>query len=121
MTLNKELLQRTLDTIKQNPSQWDQQLYHCGTSHCFAGFAHLLHKGLPLSYIEPNPNLDSDGDHIPQEPWTTPCIQGDYTKDYAQKALGLSNNEAYNLFNASNTLKQLEIMVDVLINKPEIL
>jgi hypothetical protein len=32
-------LKQTLNDIKKNLDHWDQESWHCGTTHCFAGFA----------------------------------------------------------------------------------
>jgi hypothetical protein len=47
MKLNKELLKSTLKLIKENPEHWNQEEWHCGTSHCFAGLVELQVKKLP--------------------------------------------------------------------------
>ena len=96
--MNKELLQLTLDTIKANPQHWDQTSWHCGTTHCFAGFAELLSKNLSLdTYI--------DGYEI--NSWEV--------IDYALAKLGLTDDQAVQLFNPTNTLEDLERMVGVLV------
>jgi hypothetical protein len=39
--MNKEHFADILNTIEANPSCWDQARWHCGSSHCFAGWAQL--------------------------------------------------------------------------------
>lgn len=34
--------QKVLDQITQHPETWDQYTWHCGTTHCFAGWAQIL-------------------------------------------------------------------------------
>lgn len=41
-SINWELLQRGVEAIKANPENWDQLNWHCGTSHCLAGFIQIL-------------------------------------------------------------------------------
>ena len=40
--MNKENFQKVLDQITAHPETWDQTDWHCGTTHCFAGWAQLL-------------------------------------------------------------------------------
>jgi hypothetical protein len=43
-------LDLVMATIEANPRHWDQSaLWHCGTSHCFAGIAQCLAVGLSVS------------------------------------------------------------------------
>ena len=100
MAINKELLQLTLNTIKANPKHWNQGKWHCGTTHCFAGFAYLLHMGLPLTTDE----YDLGEDVILA------------TKTIAVKILGITYYQANILFAPDNTLEDLEHHVNVLLN-----
>lgn len=40
--MNKENFRKVLDHIKADPACWKQDKWHCGTQHCFAGWAQLL-------------------------------------------------------------------------------
>ena len=40
--MNREHYQQVLDQITAHPETWDQTQWHCGTTHCFAGWAQLL-------------------------------------------------------------------------------
>jgi hypothetical protein len=42
---NQANLEATLAAIESHPDHWDQSSWHCGTSHCFAGFAEMLRLG----------------------------------------------------------------------------
>ena len=96
--INKELMLNTLAAIKANPQHWDQTSWHCGTTHCFAGFAELLSRNLSLdTYI--------DGYEI--NDWEV--------NDYAIAKLGLTDDQAVQLFDADNTLEDLERIVGVLV------
>lgn len=103
MTVNKELLLKTLETIKANPEHWNQEEWHCGTSHCFAGFTHLIDAGLPITTICPVWGVEYDDGG-----W-------DFTEEYAAKALGLDKDQADLLFYVDNKLEDLEVIVDNLI------
>lgn len=46
--MNREHYQQVLDQITAHPETWNQSLWHCGTTHCFAGWAQLL-AGLPVN------------------------------------------------------------------------
>lgn len=104
MAINKELLQKTLDTIKANPQHWKQDTWHCGTSHCFAGFAELIGNNIPISIsdkelrdIKLHTNLR----------WST-CLN-------AEELLGITDADSDILFYGYNTLEQLERMIAHLI------
>lgn len=104
MAVNVELLQKTLDTIKANPQHWNQKFWHCSTSHCFAGFAELIANNLPIEMsfeqlraFKLNGKLEYS------------------TGRYAEKLLGISDDDGDTLFYGYNTLEQLERMVAYLI------
>jgi len=104
MTVNVKLLNDTLDAIKANPDHWGQEHWHCGTSHCFAGFTELLSLGLPL---------DSDEADLLDNPSTYNDETSSWsTRTNAIKALKLANSyDAEYLFSAHNSLEDLEKMV----------
>jgi hypothetical protein len=95
--INKELLSTTLELIEQNYQHWRQAEWHCGTTHCFAGF--VVMQLLELSVKDECPNHESLN-----------------TKLIAQEALGLEKYSASALFCATNTIKDLRHYVDLLIN-----
>jgi len=42
MAFNKELADRAIKAIETNPNEWEQGMWRCGTSMCFAGWvAHM--------------------------------------------------------------------------------
>lgn len=82
---NAELAYKILDHIRENPKEWDQSTWHCGTTHCFAGFAELFTTG----------EIDDETD-------------GARTWNIATEALGITDEDAYTLFNPTNTLSYLE-------------
>lgn len=98
--INKELLQLTLDTIKANPEHWDQRKWHCGTTHCFAGFTYLLYMDLPLTTNE----YDLGVDVLCQ------------TRSTVKNLLGLTLDQADRLFASDNSLEDLEHHVNILLN-----
>ena len=40
--MNKTNYQKVLDQIESNLACWNQSQWHCGTSHCFFGWAQIL-------------------------------------------------------------------------------
>jgi hypothetical protein len=114
MPINKDLLRKTLETIKQNPEHWDQQFWHCDTSHCFAGFTHLISLGLDVTKSHFNDQIDWQDFH-----GACYSINGVVTVDYAKEALGLYYEDAQRLFNCLNNLSDLERIVEELCSTPE--
>lgn len=106
MSVNVELLQKTLDAIKANPQHWNQSHWHCGTSHCFAGFAELIAHGLPIETDE-TVLLEDREFCNPGSGWLT--------SEHATKLLGISDDDAETLFTSYRTLEELEEMVASLI------
>lgn len=107
MTVNVELLQKTLDAIKANPQHWEQSVWHCGTSHCFAGFAELIDRGLPI---------DTHEDILRDEPEFFCPYDSDWnTSSHATELLGLEDDDATELFWSCNSLSRLESLVAQLI------
>jgi hypothetical protein len=98
MTRNTELLQETMQYIKDHPQQHDQSVWmnECGTAGCFLGWAAIL-SGKPLDWIK-------------------------YNIGYAAgaKLLGLTRVEANILFASGNTRPMLELMVKDLVNGDEL-
>lgn len=39
--MNIQRFNQVLAMIEANPAHWNQQFWHCNSSHCFAGFAEL--------------------------------------------------------------------------------
>ena len=104
MEVNVELLQKTLDTIKANPQHWSQNSWHCGSSHCFAGFAELIANAVP---IETHEDDVLNMRRIKKLGVSTPIE--------AERLLGISDEDGDVLFYGYNTLEQLERMVAHLI------
>ena len=95
MEVNKELLKRTLKLIEANPEHWSQEIWHCGTTHCFAGF------------------VECQLDEVDFET----CYYDEvitHTREKAKKALGLSDYWANMLFDENNSLGAIEYLVELL-------
>ena len=102
---NIELLEKTMQHLKDNPNSHEQTEWWCGTTGCFFGW------GLALAGLQ----LDEDD-------WTV--ISGGYfgmeLPDAAAEVLGLDKREARILSGGSNTIPELELMVKDLINGDEL-
>lgn len=46
---NGERLQQVMDQINQHPETWNQNYWHCDSSHCFMGWAQIL-SGNPKTH-----------------------------------------------------------------------
>lgn len=40
--MNVERFNQVLDHIIAHPETWNQEVFHCGTAHCFAGHAQIM-------------------------------------------------------------------------------
>jgi hypothetical protein len=94
-------LKRVMKTIKENPKHWNQNDWHCGTSHCFAGFA-------VLDKYKQSPKCSAK---------TINSITTVHTEDEAIDYLKLDTNDAIFLFSPGNTLEELERIVSNLVKK----
>jgi len=124
---NVELLKETLQYIKDNPQKWNQRVWYqndtclvpvdieveevnsCGTAFCFAGHV-AIRTGFPAP---PKDNYAS---------WFRVEENGKYTfvEQYAQEQLELSNDQADALFQADNSMDDLEWMVNEIISDPTV-
>jgi hypothetical protein len=50
--MNRKNFQTVLDKIKSDPDSWYQASYHCGTTHCFAGWAQILSGNVSRETLE---------------------------------------------------------------------
>lgn len=93
-----ERLRLTLARIESHPDNWNQEDEHCGTSHCFAGHAELLARGLPPDMSElglyQSIGFDRRSARVVCEQW---C--------------GLSDDEIKRLYRTTNTLEDLRRIV----------
>lgn len=122
ITPNVDLLWKTLAQVEEQPDLWRQtafavalaQLFpgRCGTAHCFGGWAIILH-GNTLNADNPGIVTPLPGDHIdPAVTWD--LVGGRTVMDtwaYAQHILGLTADQAGDLFNIRNTLDDLRRIV----------
>lgn len=113
MKRNTELLQQTMQYIKDHPERHNQGQWVCGTSACFAGWTLLL-SGMMEEEVE---ELRGRGLGLGVHPRT-----GEIDWRYngvAQKArqrLGLTMSESEKVFSEGNSSAMLELMVKDLCN-----
>lgn len=90
---NIELLDKAIKIIQEHPENWNQETWHCGTSHCLAGHIRLLLEGFPPDY---NVSVGQSEDFISQ------------TQEIATKALNIPTKYAANIiFWYDNTLDDI--------------
>jgi hypothetical protein len=98
--INTELLEQTMRHIIDNPQAHDQTIWatECGTTACFAGWACLLSGAKPQRWLwEWDDTL-----------WQMPHL--------AERLLKLESLDASELFDAENTIDDLQNIVKTLIN-----
>lgn len=106
--LNVERLRGTLQRIEDNPSEWNQATWRCGTQMCFAG--HACNEA----------GAEWDGDFVVstrvrneqegQDEWQP-------ISDRAREVLGLTDQEANVMFAGYNTIDDLRLMVEWIITR----
>jgi hypothetical protein len=120
--MNLKLLRKIVKHIKANPDTWRQSAWHCGTSHCVAGFAELDAAGYSLGSAAFNSKLDA------KRWWDKPSSGSAWytrtrfwrfiqarrkqqlpvsTCSIAQDHLRITDRQADYLFSASRSLDQL--------------
>lgn len=126
MSVNTDLLRKTLAHIEAHPEAWEQSVWAvrgldgCGTALCFAGHAVTL-SGLELSWVDEY----EDGYGNDDDEYWTPARQvannvrvdpdsrlhGYSIRYAAADLLGLNDEQAYRLFEGNNTLAELRRIV----------
>lgn len=117
MSVNVDLLDRTLAHIEANPEEWKQSVYRCETGMCFAGWVCDLAGGEWL-----NAPFDHWPDALAAEPTDDPLRVVKFggrrpgvTASYrAMRLLGITDEQADDLFEAQNALAELrEIVAEI--------
>lgn len=72
--MNKERCEQVLQWIEAHPEHWNQEVWHCGTSHCFAGIAEMMRMELDPS--EHVPFLTCDEEYCLADRIETACWLG---------------------------------------------
>lgn len=121
---NTDLAWKVLRKVQANEKYWDQDLWHRGVTHCFAGFVELEVRSLP-----PNTpaamTLSGDWTNI-EKVFTYHGFsrtKGDFppppTKEFAMQALRIKKKQADKLFSTANSLEKLEVLVEEIFGKEQ--
>lgn len=109
-----KLLEATLAHIETHSEDWDQAQWRCSTGMCFAGWACTLAGGTWLTDPgDPLANLliaDSD-EHVSCWVDGVPVVNAELR---ARRLLGLTSEQASDLFHVSNTFDELCRLVAVI-------
>lgn len=117
MTLNVELLERTMSHIEAHPYDHDQHQWRCGTARCFAGWASYFAGGRfvssesDIATIVASNGVKSFRSSVVRTPEDGLL----HVADHAVLALGIDDGDADLLFDAMNSVADLRAMVDNLI------
>lgn len=107
---NVELLQKTLQYIKDHPEEWNQSSWDCGTTACFAGWA------CRLAIMENETLFAEYGRYWEKKGWES-SFPYNFIEQLAKDVLDIDHDDANNLFSSTNTLNTLEEIVNDIINK----
>jgi hypothetical protein len=111
--LNTTLLRQTLNYIKEHPQEWNQKEWRCGTTYCFAGTAVKLDGGEFVS--EDSPRVYARPEEFNPARWAYCGFPTIEIYSRAVNILGLTDEQADNLFAPNNNLTDLEYKVNELI------
>lgn len=113
MSVNVELLDRTLAQIESDPSHWEQRAYRCESGLCFAGWAAVL---AGAKWAEPDVAWSSlvVAEEADPERWIRDHEGVGlviHVHERAQRVLGIDDVDAEELFAGRNTLDDLRRIV----------
>lgn len=97
-------LDLVMSAIMANPEHWDQSMWHCKTSHCYAGFAQCIGRGLDYTQRVVF-SRDEDGDID-----CTGILVDDRHCDTsldAERFCGLTSSQSQRLFDSMNEIEDL--------------
>ena len=100
--MNVSLAEDTLGRIIAEPENWDQEVWVCGTTRCFAGHAAELAGGIVVQW---------DVAAYRSAMCLTPDGRLVAVSDYAAEVLELTPGQAFCLFAATNRLGDLQAWV----------
>lgn len=112
--VNVPLLETVMTFIRDNPDEWDQNVWihptaltDCGTVACFAGWTCLLSGYRALA---------------PGQFYGSTCVAGkngelEDIPNLAASLLGLEDEQVRNLFNSDNSFDDLERIVKDIVNE----
>lgn len=115
--VNEALLLKVLDKIRFDPDSWYQEYWlgqtGCGTVACFAGWAAMLSGYQAHWYLKADVTAPQMSDRVldPDDPTRVLDVPA-----LAQKLLGLTVEERFALFAATNTFSDLEVLTKDIIS-----
>lgn len=130
--INTDLLEQTMVHIEEHPEDHNQKYWGnkapCGTKFCFAGNAAVLNGAKPLwdDIAESISVRDPEGHWktVLSFPMRAVYWEDEYSQEradspfrYGRDILGLTEDEADELFNGYNTVEVLRRMVDTFISR----
>ena len=114
--MNVELLDKTLNYVLNHPDEWKQDVWHCGSTGCFAYWACVL-SGEPMEFVE---GLATTAE---KSQWLK-CVEGETAKDHrnghdlttipdrATRLLGLTVSESMAIFHSCGTKRAIKEAVE---------
>jgi len=119
MAINVQLLDQTLAHIETHPREWDQATWRCGTTYCFAGRAVVIAGS---RWVKRSDRYDYESEFLladdDDRAWAATasglsCDANEtiHVADRARRLLGLTEEQADDLFAGPNTLDDLRAMV----------
>lgn len=112
-------LRAVLGRVKRNPGHHDQTMWHCGSRHCFAGFAEL--SACRQVSLEPGGYISAYIGNRLVGKWVAERDGGQHLPSTPTRAayyLGLSYEQQGCLFNGCLRLKSLEYWVELICKQP---
>lgn len=120
--LNAELLRKTMDWVDQHPETHDQgkwfDLTPCGAKYCFAGHAAILAGAQEPTHLTVSQMWFIDVDGVAVDSYIPGATRS--VEQHAQRVLGLTSGQAGYLFDADRSRAELRVLVDAIIEKPDI-
>src|SRR6266576_134452 len=111
---NAERLWATYRHIEAHPETWDQSMWHCGTSFCFAGHGAVTIAGAPIHspgtmYGSGVTLREEDADAFEDDD------AGDVVsiQQYTQRYCHLTARQAAGLFPAGNSLSDIMRLIEL--------
>ena len=96
--INWPLFERTVAAIEAHPEHWNQEHWHCGTTHCFAGWVHILD-------LQDRRKLESGRFDFAATNRQMSTFHGECSSRVAVEQLGLNKHQAHWLFKCARTIE----------------
>lgn len=97
--MNIKRYKQVLENIKEHPESWNQKIWHCGTQHCFAGWAEMFENSEFKPFSEVIALFES---------YPTDWNKSQFTIQVATKWLDLDFHQADWLFSPNRKIEDFE-------------